>query len=48
MDVYIGLLRAVTLGAHNRIAMSDLRDLLAGLGMKDAQSTSSRSPTDPR
>ena len=38
MDVYIGLLRAVNLGAHNKIAMSDLRDLLAGLGMKDVRS----------
>ncbi len=38
MDVYIGLLRAVNLGAHNKIAMSDLRDLLAGVGMKDARS----------
>ena len=38
MGVYIGLLRAVNLGAHNKIAMSDLRDLVTGLGMQDAQS----------
>lgn len=29
---YVVLLRAVNLGAHRRIAMADLRDLLAGLG----------------
>lgn len=35
MTRYIGLLRAVNLGAHNRVAMSDLRDLLTRLGFED-------------
>ncbi len=37
MTTYIGLLRAVNLGAHNKISMSDLRQWLAGLGMANAQ-----------
>jgi uncharacterized protein (DUF1697 family) len=37
MTIHIGLLRAVNLGAHNRIAMSDLRELVAGLGLRDAR-----------
>lgn len=37
MTTHIGLLRAVNLGPHNKVAMSDLRDLLAGLGMEDAR-----------
>ncbi len=37
MTTCIGLLRAVNLGAHNKIAMSDLRDLLTGLGARDVQ-----------
>lgn len=36
--IYIALLRAVNLGAHNKVAMSDLRALLAELGMQDPQS----------
>jgi uncharacterized protein (DUF1697 family) len=35
---YIALLRAVNLGAHNKVAMSDLRELLVSLGMKEPQS----------
>jgi uncharacterized protein (DUF1697 family) len=35
--VYIGLLRAVNLGPHNKVAMSDLRDLLAAAGMREPQ-----------
>jgi uncharacterized protein (DUF1697 family) len=37
MTTWIGLLRAVNLGAHNKISMSDLRDLLIGLGARDAK-----------
>ena len=35
MTTYIGLLRAINLGAHNKIAMSDLRALLEKLGFTD-------------
>ena len=38
MTVHIGLLRAVNLGAHNKVAMGDLRGLLARLGMCDTRS----------
>ncbi len=38
MTIYIGLLRAVNLGPHNKVAMRDLRELLAGLGMQNPQS----------
>jgi uncharacterized protein (DUF1697 family) len=38
MTTHIGLLRAVNLGAHNKVAMADLRGLLTGLGMQDARS----------
>lgn len=31
----IALLRAVNLGPHNKVAMADLREMLAGLGMED-------------
>jgi uncharacterized protein (DUF1697 family) len=34
---HIALLRAVNLGAHNKIGMADLRNLLVGLGFEDAQ-----------
>jgi uncharacterized protein (DUF1697 family) len=34
---HVALLRAVNLGPHNKIAMSDLKALLAGLGFADAQ-----------
>jgi uncharacterized protein (DUF1697 family) len=37
MTTRIGLLRAVNLGAHNQVAMGDLLDLLAGLGMRDGR-----------
>jgi uncharacterized protein (DUF1697 family) len=37
MTTYIGLLRGVNLGPHNKIAMSDLRDIVTGLGMQDAR-----------
>lgn len=37
MATYIGLLRAVNLAGINRVAMSDLRDLLVTLGLKDGQ-----------
>jgi uncharacterized protein (DUF1697 family) len=36
MSTYIGLLRAVNLPGHNKIAMGDLRDFLTRLGMRDA------------
>src|SRR2546430_9869888 len=38
MTIHIALLRAVNLGGHNKVAMGDLRELLAGLGMQDARS----------
>jgi uncharacterized protein (DUF1697 family) len=38
MASHVALLRAVNLAAHNRVAMSDLRELLAALGMQDARS----------
>ena len=34
---HIALLRAVNLGAHNKIGMADLKALLVGLGFADAQ-----------
>jgi len=35
---HIALLRAINLGSHNKVSMSDLRELLAKLGLKDGQS----------
>ena len=35
MTTYIGLLRAINLGAYNKIAMADLRRLLVDLKFKD-------------
>jgi uncharacterized protein (DUF1697 family) len=32
---YVALLRGVNLGARNKVSMSDLRDLFAGLGAED-------------
>jgi uncharacterized protein (DUF1697 family) len=37
MTTYIGLLRAVNLAGFNKVGMADLRDLMAGIGLKDAQ-----------
>lgn len=37
MVTFVSVLRAINLGAHNKIAMSDLRDMLAKLGFKDAR-----------
>jgi len=37
MTTYIALLRAVNLGPHNKIGMSDLRQLLTALGMQGVQ-----------
>src|SRR5262245_41255276 len=37
MATHIGLLRAVNLAGHNPVAMSELRDLLTELGMRDAR-----------
>jgi uncharacterized protein (DUF1697 family) len=34
---HVGLLRAVNLGAHNKVAMADLRRLLATIGLDDPQ-----------
>ena len=34
---YIGLLRAVNLGPHNRVGMADLRELMTALGYLDGQ-----------
>lgn len=36
--VHVALLRAVNLGAHNKVAMRDLCELLTGLGMHGARS----------
>lgn len=35
--VHVALLRAVNLAAHNKVAMSDLRALLTGAGMREPQ-----------
>ncbi len=35
MTTYVGLLRAINLGAHNKIAMADLKALLVDLGFVD-------------
>jgi uncharacterized protein (DUF1697 family) len=37
MAVKIALLRGINVGSHNRIAMADLRELLASLGYSDAR-----------
>ena len=38
MAIYVGLLRAINLGSHNKVSMADLCELLAELGMKNPQS----------
>jgi uncharacterized protein (DUF1697 family) len=38
MTIHAGLLRAVNLAGHNKVAMSDLRDLLVTLGFQDGRS----------
>ena len=38
MTTYIALLRAVNLGSHNKVSMTDLKALLTALGMKNPQS----------
>lgn len=38
MTTYIGLLRAVNLGAHNKVGMTELRGMLTALGLKDVRS----------
>ncbi len=35
---YVALLRAINLGAYNKVAMADLRDLLTRLGLEDVRS----------
>ena len=35
MTTYIGVLRAINLGAHNKVAMSELRAMLEKLGLED-------------
>ncbi len=37
MTTYVGLLRAVNLGAHNKVGMADLRALLDTLGLQQGQ-----------
>jgi uncharacterized protein (DUF1697 family) len=37
VTTYVGLLRAVNLGAHNKVGMSELRQLLIELGMEDVR-----------
>lgn len=36
--VHVALIRGINVGGHKAVAMSDLRDLLAGLGFVDARS----------
>jgi len=38
MPTYIAFLRAINLASHQRVAMTDLHDLLAGLGFADVRS----------
>ncbi len=38
MARYIALLRGINVGGHRRIAMSDLRELMAHIGLEDPQS----------
>lgn len=38
MATYVGLLRAINLGSHNKVSMADLKALLSDLGMKHPQS----------
>jgi len=38
MTTYVGLLRAVNVAGHNRVGVSELRDLVADLGMTDVRS----------
>ncbi len=38
MATYIGLLRAVNVAGHNKVAMAALRELLVGLGMREVRS----------
>ena len=35
MTTYVGVLRAINLGSHNKIAMSDLRAMLEKIGFED-------------
>jgi uncharacterized protein (DUF1697 family) len=35
MTTYVGVLRAINLGSHNKIAMSDLRAMLEKMGFED-------------
>ncbi len=37
MPTYIGLLRAINLGPHNRVAMGDLRTMCATIGLDEAK-----------
>ena len=37
MTTYIGVLRAINIGSHNRIAMADLRAMLEQVGCQDAK-----------
>ncbi len=37
MPTYVALLRGINLGAKRRVAMADLRDLMAGLGYDDVR-----------
>ena len=38
MATFIGLLRAINLGSHNKVSMTDLKAWLVDLGMKNPQS----------
>jgi uncharacterized protein (DUF1697 family) len=36
-QAYVALLRGINVGAHNRVAMADLRALMSGLGYRDVR-----------
>ncbi|MEE8558875.1 MAG: DUF1697 domain-containing protein, partial [Myxococcota bacterium] len=38
METYLALLRAINVGRHQQVPMSDLRDLLAQLGCVETRS----------
>jgi uncharacterized protein (DUF1697 family) len=37
VPIYVGLLRAINLGPHNRVAMGDLRTMCAAIGLDEAK-----------
>jgi uncharacterized protein (DUF1697 family) len=37
LRLFVALLRGINVGAHNRVAMADLRELMTGLGYQDVR-----------